>query len=178
MNNKGEIDVSMLMDILKHRYQDEEGFMPITEECWRDYCEEEKVKRPLSSCLTQSSIIATLHPKYEETGGKLWYLNASPHAGIYFPLYGRLKRIAPDFVNEDGQDKSSNWWQSRQLQGRIDENYPSQIEAFKKSQENIQNEILTVNAKFELLNEKDLLKWEEHQERLSTMAKQILLTND
>ncbi len=170
---KGEIDIRMVMKVLKHRYQDEENFNPITEECWRDYCEEQKVRRPLSSCLTQSSIIATLHPKYKEMGGKMWYLNASPHVGIYFPLYGRLESIHPDFENEDGQDIDSNWWKSRQLQSRIDENYHSQINEFKKSQDKIQNKILTENVNFELSNQQNLLDWEVHQEKLSEMAKQI-----
>jgi len=171
---KGEIDINLVMQVLKHRYQDEENFKPITEECWRDFCEEKKVRRPLSSCLTQSSIIATLHPKYKEIGGKMWYLNASPHVGIYFPLYGRLERINPDFENEDGQDKDSNWWKSRQLQSRIDENYNSLNKEFQKSQNKIQNKILTENVNFELLNIQELSDWGAHQERLSEMAKQIL----
>ncbi len=171
--HKGDIDIRMVMSVLKHRYQDEENFKPITEECWRDYCEEKKVRRPLSSCLTQSSMIATLHPKYKDIGGKMWYLHASPHVGIYFPLYGRVYRIAPDFENEDGQDKDSNWWSSRQLQSRIDENYSSQFNEFKKLQDKIQNKVLTKNVKFEMSDKQNLEAWERHQAILSKMSKQI-----
>lgn len=173
--HKEEIEVAMVMEVLKYRYQDEENFKPITEECWRDYCIEHKLKRPLSSCLTQSSIIATLHPKYEKLGGKMWYSHASPHVGIYFPIYGVLTKIYSGFGNEEA--KSLNWWKFRQLQARVDNNYDSLFMEFNNFQEKIQNQILVENSKFESKNEQDLAEWEKHQEKLSEMAMEILTEN-
>ena len=173
-HSKGGIEIEMIMNVLKYRYQDDKHFQPILEECWRDYCEENQIKRPLSSCLTQSSIIATLHPKYKELGGKMWYLHASPHVGIYFPLYGRLSKIESDYGNKDGQNKNSIWWEFRFLQEKVDNNYNALIKEFNESQEKVQRQILFENKNFELMNEQNLLKWEIHQEKLSKMAMEII----
>lgn len=104
----------------------------------------------------------------------MWYLHVSPHVGIYFPLYGRLENISPDFKNADGQDKNSYWWKWRQLQSSLDENYQTHFKDFKKTQDKFQNEIMLDNINFELLNEPNLSDWKIHQKRLSDKAVRIL----
>lgn len=171
---KGKIDLQVLMTLLKYRYQDEINFKPITAECWRDYCEKKIVKRPLSSCLTQSSVVADLHSRYNRVGGKMWYLHGSPHAGVYFPIYGKLGNIQSGFGNDAGQDSNSYWWKFRLLQQKVDENYDSLHIDFNRLQTDVQTKILVQNSNFELSEPQNLAVWALHQEQLAKIVLEIL----
>lgn len=170
----GAIDERMLMKLLQHRYQNKPDYQPVMAECWRSYCEEKNINRPLSSCLTQSSTIAVLHPKYKKLGGKMWYALASPHAGIFFPLYGKYGAIHTSFKEADGQNRQSNWWQFRQLQEKIDADYQRLYKNFALQQGVLQQLIFFENMYFETRHIKKEADWASHQKALSEKALKLL----
>ena len=123
-HKKGIITVNDAMEALRDRYEDTPDFtLPFEEECWREFCMEKNIRRPISTNIAQSSLIAHLRNDTEDSfSAVLWYASATPNFSGYFPIYAKSSLI-PAIYSEEGIIKENAWQLSKKLQIAGDKNY-------------------------------------------------------
>ena len=123
-HKKGIITINDVKEVLRDRYEDTPDFsLPFLEECWRDLCIEKNIRRPISTNIAQSSMIAHLrNDKKEAFSAVLWYASSTPNFNGYFPIYAKSKRV-PDLYSQEGLLQENAWQLSKKLQIKGDTDY-------------------------------------------------------
>ena len=148
-HKKGIITIQDVMDVLRDRYDDTEDFsLPVIEECWREWCMEKDIRRPISTNITQSSSIAYLRNGVEDSfSSVMWYACATPNFNGYFPIYAKSK-LVPEIYSKEGLREDNAWQYSKKLQVEGDKNYHENSVLAQSFWKVFENEI---HAKMELL---------------------------
>lgn len=123
-HKKGIITINDIKEVLRDRYDDTPDFtLPFIEECWRELCIAKNIRRPISTNIAQSSLIAHLRNDLKDSfAAVMWYANATPNFSGYFPIYAKSK-LVPELYSKEGIEKENAWQLSKKLQIAGDKDY-------------------------------------------------------